>query len=132
MRRKRYLLSRELETEDSLINLTPLIDVVFVLLIAFMIVAPLINVEHVDLVSGGIHATRDAKSSSITITLKADSTIWLQEKQMDLGTLKNILSLNTAQTPQMITDKGCPFGVYQDVKNVLEECGFEQMDVLVQ
>jgi biopolymer transport protein ExbD len=35
------------------------------------------------------------------------------------------------QTPQVIQDTRAQFGTYQSVKNTLEICGFEQMDVVL-
>ena len=39
--------------EEPLINLTPLIDVVFVVLIAFMLIAPVLEIDKVDLAVSG-------------------------------------------------------------------------------
>lgn len=124
------------ENDEALINLTPLIDVVFVLLITFMLLAPLLNVDHVELAQSGILSKKDAQSNSLTITLRADNTIWFRGKLLslqELGVFVREEKLRSPhELPQLIADKNCHFGLYQDVKNLLEECGFQQMDVLLQ
>jgi biopolymer transport protein ExbD len=39
--------------------------------------------------------------------------------------------LYPTRTPQVIHDKNASFGTYQTVKNSLEKCGFDQMDVIL-
>jgi biopolymer transport protein ExbD len=122
--------------EDALINLTPLIDVVFVLLITFMLLAPLLNVDHVELAKSGILSQTDLKNGPFAITLRSDNSILFQGKFVNFEQLKAAIHEQKlrfpGEFPQLIADKSCHFGLYQDVKNLLEECGFQQMDVLLQ
>ena len=137
MRRK---LSPSLEEEgadEPLINLTPLIDVVFVVLITFMLIAPVLDIDLVELTQGGGHSNKkEAEHSALAISLRADHTIWFQGKALTLSDLEKAIKAEKArhpgQTPQVIPDKNAHFGTYQAVKNTLEACGFEQMDVLLQ
>lgn len=123
------------DNEEPLINLTPLIDVVFVLLITFMLLAPILNVDTVDLASSGVLNKNQPTSTVLSMTLRADNTILFQGKTVSIAQLGNIMRAEKQrypdQYPQLIADKNCHFGVYQDVKNLLEECGFQQMDVLL-
>ncbi len=136
--RRRHLTSTldEGENDEALINLTPLIDVVFVLLITFMLLAPLLNVDHVELAQSSVLNKKDAKNAPFTITLRADNSIWFQGKSLNLQQLRIFMKEEKLRSPhefpQLIADKNCHFGLYQDVKNLLEECGFQQMDVLLQ
>ena len=57
MRRKRRIFNSV--TDESIVNLTPLIDVVFVVLIMFIVVAPLLEMEQVELADGTPKATMD-------------------------------------------------------------------------
>ena len=122
--------------EEPQVNLTPLVDVVFVVLITFMIIAPILNTDHVELAPGGIQTKSDAKSSPLSITLRADDTLIFQGKGISLQNLKAVLKAEKTrfpqEIPQLIADKKSHFGSYQEVKNLLEECGFEQMDIILQ
>lgn len=133
MRRKLSPSSDEEAYEEPTLNLTPLIDVVFVVLITFMLIAPILNIDLVDLATGGPTSKKASSHSSLAITLKADSTIWYQGKRVTLSELETLLKKNQkpGQIPQLATDKMAPFGAYQSIKNMLEAAGFEQMDVLL-
>lgn len=134
MRRRQFPIYEE--GEEPLINLTPLIDVIFVLLITFMLLAPILNIDHVALAQSGVMSKQDAANVPLVITLRSDNTIWFRGKSLPLNQLGQMMkaekSLYPGEYPQLVADKNCHFGLYQDVKNVLEECGFQQMDVVLQ
>lgn len=122
--------------EEPLINLTPLIDVVFVVLITFILIAPAIQLDHVELAESGSAAVKNPTAAShIVIHVKADNTIWFQGKNVSDQQLKKALlqrkKENPKEIPQVIQDKKAAFGTYQTVKNTLEACGFEQMDIVL-
>lgn len=136
MRQKRTPLILEDESVDEpLVNLTPLIDVVFVVLISFMLIAPVLDIDLVDLATGGATQKKEASFTPLSISVHADNSIWLQGKKIQLKELEKILNeekkKNPHQTPQLVPDKQAAFGTYQSIKNLLENCGFEQMDVVL-
>lgn len=118
-------------------NLTPLIDVVFVILIMFIVVAPLLEMDHVELASGPPLDSEHMQlhRSSITIHVFADNTITLNQQPVTLERLKN--GLVTAKQkwptafPQIFQDNRATFGTYQGVKNAVEAAGFSEMDVVL-
>lgn len=135
--RRRLLHSTDEESlEEPLINLTPLIDVVFVVLIAFMLIAPVLDLDLVQLAPGGKGNKMESTNSILAITLKADNTIWYRQKKVNITELEQLLKIakkqNPSQIPQLIPDKQAQFGAYQSIKNVLESCGFDQMDIVLQ
>ena len=133
---RRPLPSLEEELPDEpLVNLTPLIDVVFVVLISFMLIAPVLDVDSVLLAPGGSSGHKNSPSHPLAISIHADDTIWLQGKQIGLHDLEQFLILEKnrrpLETPQVIPDARSHFETYQRVKNALEASGFEQMDILL-
>ncbi|HSX12837.1 MAG TPA: biopolymer transporter ExbD [Chlamydiales bacterium] len=132
MRKKVFIEEGDDETH---VQLTPLLDVVFVLLITFMVLAPMLNVDHVELATAGISNKNQPAQSVMSVTLRADNSIWFRGKQVGLQQLESILRAEHQrfpdQSPQLMADKNCHFGAYQDIKNMLEECGFQQLDVIL-
>ncbi len=123
--------------EEPLINLTPLIDVVFVVLITFMLIAPVLNLDHVELAASGERQKESSATNEqlLLILVKADNTIWFQGVPLSYKQLAEKLKLekkrHPGQIPQVIQDYRAQFGTYQSVKNTLESCGFDQMDVVL-
>ncbi len=137
MRRRRFHTDDE-PLEEPIINLTPLIDVVFVVLISFMLIAPMLEIDSIDLANGGTEKKKESlspESTPLSISVRADNTIWLQGKKVTTIELEKALLVqkknHPGKIPQVIHDRNASFGTYQTVKNVMERCGFEQMDVVL-
>lgn len=127
------------ENEEPAINLTPLIDVVFSILIMFIVVAPLLELDQVILADSSSDSESQhiavKEEGAITIHVHQNNTIWLNQKVVDIANLTTLLKLekehNPSQRPQIYHDKRAHFGTYQSVKNSVEAAGFEQMDVIL-
>lgn len=129
---------RHLEEEPA-VNLTPLIDVVFVILIMFIVIAPLLDSENVELADASgaplSSSVSVQESSPIQIYVRKDNTVWFNQEQMDkeklISALKGAKERYPNARPQLFHDKGAFFGTYQWVKNAAETAGFQQMDVVL-
>lgn len=136
MRRKKIIL----DAEDVQINLTPLIDVVFVVLIMFIIIAPMLELDRVQLSNAAEHQNKESptvkESSPVTIHVHADNTISFNSKRILqeqlLPLLKEAKRKNPNGIPQLYHDKKAYFGTYQEVKNAVEVSGFQELDVILQ
>lgn len=139
MRSRRFLSSNN-ESDEGLVNLTPLIDVVFVVLIMFIIVAPMLEVDRIELA----HAAEEKKealsmlpeASPIAIRVRDDNSIWVNGKNVGKEELLSLLKMAKRQhpdkIPQLFHDKKALFGTYQMIKNSLEMAGFEQLDLILE
>ncbi|MBJ7448858.1 MAG: biopolymer transporter ExbD [Parachlamydiales bacterium] len=125
--------------EDVSINLTPLIDVVFVILIMFIVIAPMLEMDLVELATSGPNAkeisTTLQDKSPISIHVKSDNTVWFNRQKVTIPELEKLLSKAHEQfpkaTPLLFQDKKARFGTYQTVKNCAENAGFTELDVLL-
>lgn len=135
MRRRFRPLPDDEAAEEPLINLTPLIDVVFVVLITFMLIAPVLDIDSVDLATSGGTEKKEVQTGPISIAVHADNTIWFQGNKVSLAQLESLLrqekKKHPTAVPQVVHDKKAQFGTYQSVKNTLEVVGFTQMDVIL-
>ncbi len=78
-RRKRMLVS---EGSDEDINLTPMLDVVFILLIFFIVTAQFIKEPGVDIVRPEVDNKAVAKPLAILVAINADSQIYIDKKEV--------------------------------------------------
>lgn len=125
--------------EEPNINITPLIDVVFVILIAFIVIAPVLELDLVKLASGDrapSHTSVHAEASvPLQIHVLADDTIKVNGVIISEGELLRVLEQEKSKggklRSQLFQDKQAKFGTYQKVKNCLEIVGFEEMDVVL-
>jgi len=129
----------ETVSDDSLLNLTPLIDVVFVLLITFILIAPILKFDRIELAPGANlkkeEATPIQSRTSITIRVFDDNTITINNRAITekdlLATLLSLKKNYPKEIPIVFHDKAASFGTYQMVKNAVEIAGFEQMDLFL-
>lgn len=132
-------MAKKSQVEEPLINLTPLIDVVFVILIMFILVAPLVEMEQVELADSKVDPLEALSSveeaSPVSIQVKRDNTVWVNGSLIDLESLTAVLKQaklrHPTARPQLFHDRRAHFGIYQSVKNSAEIAGFRQMDIVL-
>ncbi|NGX27954.1 MAG: Biopolymer transport protein ExbD [Candidatus Anoxychlamydiales bacterium] len=135
MRRKRkiYIDSSQ---DENLINLTPLIDVVFVVLISFILIAPLLEVDHINLANSPYQHDKNVSKTNIVLKVSKDNSILLNNRLVTINELSDLLKetkrAHPNQIPQLYHDKNAFFGTFQSIKNIMEAIGFEQVDVVLQ
>lgn len=137
--RRRFKRSGDSQAEEPTMNLTPLIDVVFVILIIFIVIAPILNIDRIDLASTSKNPNDRMISMKdngpITINVRADNTVYFNNRPVPLNQLAELLRLEKRKhpdaKPQVFHDKKAHFGTYQSVKNAAELAGFNEMEIVL-
>src|SRR4051812_32937735 len=81
MSRRSLCMTNHRTIEEPSVNLTPLIDVVFVILIAFIVIAPLLELDRVELADAAMDVQDKSisvqEASPIAIHVKQDNKVTL-------------------------------------------------------
>ena len=108
------------------LNVTPLLDLAFVLLIIFIITTPLLE-SHVELKlpTATTHVTPPVDPKSIrTVSVDAHGQVYLDDQPVDLATLEQELIAFREKTPDAAVvfrgDKSLPYQQVVDVYDVLQ------------
>ena len=115
----------------SQINVTPFVDVMLVLLIVFMITAPLLTVG----VSVDLPKTKasqlNSKGDPIIISIKKNGELYIQERKIDilqlLPRLKAISSGNKNLRIYVRGDKDVSYGLVLDTIAKIKSSGFKKV-----
>jgi biopolymer transport protein ExbD len=122
---------------DATFNLTPLIDVVFQLLIFFMVTTTFVSFENrvkVNLPSGDFAAAESSKN--ITVTITEDNTIYLNGKLIDPLRITESIAAELKKEPGKIVvleaDKNVLHGKVISVMDLLKKGGADRIAIATQ
>jgi biopolymer transport protein TolR len=118
------------------INVTPLVDVMLVLLIIFMVTAPLMTSGvSVDLPKTSAQPL-NSDSEPLTVSIKADGTIFLQDQPADIGDLvaklQGIAQNNPDRRIFVRGDKDLAYGRIMEVMGTITQGGFTKVALLAE
>jgi biopolymer transport protein TolR len=120
------------------INITPLVDVMLVLLIIFMVTAPLIQQG----VQVNLPETRartiDAEEQKLVLSIKADRSLWLgagdEAARVPADRLEELLKANVRAQKEkelfLMADKALPYGVVVDVMATVQRAGITSVGMI--
>ncbi len=118
----------------SEINVTPFVDVMLVLLIIFMVTAPMMT-EGLDVELPQTRAvdTLPTESDNMILTIRKDGAIFLDTYEVALDELQPKIDLLVKQQNKQLflqADKDVPYGVVVDVMGRIREAGVEKLGVV--
>jgi len=116
------------------INVTPMVDVMLVLLVIFMVTAPLMTVGvPVDLPKTEASVMNE-KDEPLTITVDAKGALYLQETELELPILVPRLVAITGSNPEariyIRGDKGISYGRVMEVMGAISSAGFKKVALI--
>jgi biopolymer transport protein ExbD/biopolymer transport protein TolR len=113
------------------INMTPLIDVMLVLLVIFMITAPLMTASlKLDLPAGGT-APAQAPPEALRISLAADGSFWLGDEKIAPDQVATRLAVAAKRQPdaevELRADRGILYGRVAELIGQLQTLGLSRI-----
>ena len=109
------------------LSLTPLIDVVFILLIFFMLESDFLRPYVMELAQqGGGSRNATVKNTPILIELHEDQTVWINKGQYSMSSVENaIVELNPAADSPVVlaSDPGVPLQRAVTIIDILQRRG---------
>ena len=115
----------------SEINVTPFVDVMLVLLIIFMVTAPLLQ-QGIDINLPQARGKEMAPTERIVVTIKKDGKIYLEKASLTLKELTAKLSKSTNKEVYLKADKDVPYGNVVTVMGELREIGIEKLGMVTE
>ena len=118
------------------INVTPLVDVMLVLLIVFMVTAPLLTVGvPVDLPQTQAPPINEPKEPTV-ITVNRDGAIFIQETSVPMDSLVPKLQAITGSNPDAVLyvrgDKEINYGRVLEVMSLVSSAGFRKVSLVAE
>ncbi len=121
-------LAKQQEDNGAEIDLTPMLDVVFIMLIFFIVVASFIKEAGVEVNRPDDNQQTDPEDSvSIVVEVAADNQIWMENRRVDARAVRANIQRLLAEDPEapvtVKVEKGAEAGVVVDVADAAREAG---------
>jgi biopolymer transport protein TolR len=117
------------------INVTPMVDVMLVLLIIFMVAAPLLTAGvPIDLPDSKAKAISDEDNKPLEVSIAKDGRIFVGETEVTEDRVVTILTSMTEDNPDrriyIRADKGIDYGNVMRVLGVINGAGFNKVALI--
>lgn len=124
---------------NSNINVTPMVDVMLVLLIIFMLLTPLLDQKvNVTLAktNTAVAMNNASKQDAVTVAITRDSKVYLGQDQVnvsDLGSkVASLLENKTDKTVYFRADERAHYGTVEDAIDAVRTAGVEEIGLLTE
>lgn len=120
-------LGKQKEDDGAEIDLTPMLDVVFIMLIFFIVVASFLKEAGIEINRPDSAKSDPSDATSILVIIEADDQIWMENRRVDARAVRaNIQRLLASDPTQAVTikvDKGAKAKSVIDVADAAREAG---------
>lgn len=127
-------LSKQTQSTLSEINMVPFIDVVLVLLIIFMITAPILQ-SGIEVDVPKTHTVKEIDEVRLVITIDKNSLIYLGDTPVNINRLGEQVKAKLKKPQDSVflrADETIPFGTFAKVVDTLRVAGINNISIVTQ
>lgn len=130
MRRNRIVCEDE---GSSIVDMTPMLDVVFILLIFFIVTASFVKEAGVDVLRPGATSGTEQKNVTLYVAITAEGEVWINRRQVDRRAVRANVERLHAENPQgsvvVQADKRTETGILIEVMDQIRLAGVANVAV---
>ena len=124
---------RHAQTESAEINITPMLDIVFIMLI-FFIVTTSFTKETGAVISKPIaEQAVSLRNGTILIGVKSNDDIWMSKRLVELREVRSMVESAKAENPKgsvvIVADKGSRIGIVTQVMDQVKMAGVQGISI---
>ncbi len=129
--------SREGHTQTALgeINIVPLVDVVLVLLVIFMLTAPVLQ-SGIEVAVPKTHTVKEVTEQRAVVTIDRQQRVFLGDVPVNLSELPGKLRKPGADPASQViylrADEKVPFGAFASVMDAVKQAGVTNISIVTQ
>jgi len=119
--------------EESEINLTPMLDVVFIMLIFFIVTASFVKESGIEINRQYASQAEEKKSANIFIAIAENGQVWIDKRMVDVRAVRANIERLHAENPQgaivIQADRSSKNGVLVQVLDAAKAAGVENVSL---
>ncbi len=121
------------EEEESEINITPMMDIVFIMLIFFIVTTSFIKETGIDPNRPEAETAKRAELGNILIAIAPNDRIWMNKAPIELEAVKIMMELAHAENPEssvvVVADELASTGLVLDVMDQIRLSGISKISL---
>ena len=118
--------------ETSEINMTPMLDIVFIMLIFFIVTSSFVKETGIEVDRPSAHTAQRVNEGQVMIGLSANGEIWINKQPIALsnvGSTVKFLQSSNDKGVTIITDKTTPSGLLIQVMDQIRMMGIRDISI---
>ena len=124
---------RHAHTEEVEINITPMLDIVFIMLIFFIVTTSFTRETGAVILKPQAEHAIALSNGTILIAVRPDDNIWMANRQVELRELRQMIERAKAENPEgsvvIVADKGSRIGTVVRVMDQVKLAGVEGVSI---
>ena len=127
-------IARETGTSLSEINMVPFIDVMLVLLVIFMITAPIIQ-SGIQIDVPKTKTVKEITMARVVVTIDRAQRVYIDDSPVNIHELGDRIKARSKDPQQSVyvrCDQSVPFGTFTTVVDALRQSGIQNVNVVTQ
>jgi len=120
---------RHARMEDAEINITPMLDIVFIMLIFFIVTTSFTKETGANIVKPEAEKAAALSNGTILIGIKANDDIWMSKRSIELREVRQMVERARGENPEgsvvIVADKGSRIGTVTQVMDQVRLAGVE-------
>ncbi len=127
---------RKREEEDSEINITPMMDIVFIMLIFFIVTTSFIKETGIDANRPEAETASRSELGNILIAISPNDQIWMNKNPIELQTVRILMEAAHAENPEssvvIVADELASTGIVIDIMDQIRLSGIAKVSISAQ
>ncbi|WP_374764752.1 ExbD/TolR family protein [Yunchengibacter salinarum] len=121
------------EEEDAEINMTPMLDIVFIMLIFFIVTAVFVKESGITVEKPTLTMAEMQRNASILIAIESDGSIWLNREETEIDSVRTTVEKLHSENPRgsvvIQADLESPAGVMMKVYDAIRDAGVPKIAI---
>ncbi len=121
------------ENEDSSIDMTPMLDIVFIMLIFFLVTSSFVKESGISVNPPGAETASTQERGNLLVAIDEGGAIWIDKRQIDLGAVRANIERLRAEYPEGMVviqaDENSSTGMFVKVMDQIRLAGVENIAI---
>lgn len=89
-----------MESDDSVIDMTPMLDIVFIMLIFFIVTTSFVKESGVTVSRPSAQTAAEDKKGNIMVAIKPNGEVWIDKRSVDVRSVRANIEKLKAESPE--------------------------------